>query len=555
MKKVVFSLLVLIHLALSTHAQILDENASFLSLETDSIVSIEYQLKTLKSNPEILRYRKLREAKAEDPYRPLYHFSTPEGLLNDPNGFTFWNGNYHLFYQLRGIDSDAMEWAHAYSKDLIHWKDLPMALKKDSGQIYSGQTLAEDNRVIAMYHNTDGGNYVAIGKDPLLLNMKKYAKNPVIAEGRVSGEGFQPPFDPNIWKQADGYYYSISGTCKNGKRTKEGFPVTDLFRSKDLLQWEYISLLIEDEDWVRMGLGSGDDAAVPNFHPIQTRNEKGEIMANAPQHWMFNFFSHGHGGRALIGTYDHKKTRFHPKKFYRMNYGPVYKGTLHAPSVFVDSLGRMLAIYNIRENLTTAKEVITSPSPQGWYGVMSLVRQYWLSEDEDLRIEPAGEFESLRYDHKTITKINLNTNQETVLENFSGNSLEIKAVINPLNAEKIGIEVLRSPDGEETTRIFYDPKEKTLTLDVSKGSQQKKVPERGPEVGPLELKNNELLELRIFIDRSIIEVFANKRQCLTARVYPSGKNSNTISVFANGGQAIFESLELWKMKSIWPELE
>jgi len=86
------------------------------------------------------------------------------------------------------------------------------------------------------------------------------------------------------------------------------------------------------------------------------------------------FSVHGHGGRALIGTYDHKKTRFHPKKFYRMILGPVYKHLTCTFQYIVDSLGECLAIYNIRENITRQKEVIIpSPSPQEVaYGVMSL---------------------------------------------------------------------------------------------------------------------------------------------------------------------------------------
>ncbi|WP_051254295.1 glycoside hydrolase family 32 protein [Arenibacter latericius] len=555
MGKVCFSFFIFIHVLITGHAQFNDREISEKSERIDSILTLEQQLELLVSHSEILRYRRLREEKADDPYRPLYHFSTPEGALNDPNGFTFWNGYYHLFYQLWGIGRGGMEWAHAYSKDLVHWKDLPMAIKIDSGQIYSGQALAEDNRVIAMYHNTAGGNYLAIGNDPLLLQMKKYSKKPVIAEGIVSGEGFQPPFDPNIWKQNDGYYYSISGTKKNGKLGVDGFPVTDLFRSKDLLQWEYIGLLIEDEDWVNMGLGPGNDAAVPNFHPIQTRNKTEEVINNEQEYWMFNFFSHGHGGRALIGVYDSKKVRFHPKKFYQMNFGPVYKGTLHAPSAFVDSIGRLIVIYNIRESLTTAREAISSQSGKLWYGIMSLVRHYWLSEDGNLRMEPVGDYQSLRYDHKKITNINLNKDEEIVLENFSGNSLEIRAVINPMQAERVGIEVLRSPDGVETTLIIYDPKEKTITLDVSHGSNHDKVPLREPEKGPLVLKNDELLELQIFIDRSVVEVFANKQQCLIARVYPIGKNSNTISIFSKGGKAKLQSLNAWKMKSIWEDLE
>ena len=76
---------------------------------------------------------------------------------------------------------------------------------------------------------------------------------------------------------------------------------------------------------------------------------------------------------------------------------------------------------------------------------------------------------------------------------------------------------------------------------------------RTAEIGPLDLRG-EPLRLRIFVDRSLIEAFANGRQCLTVRVYPTLEDSRGVSVFARGSGARLASLDAWQMRSIWPEL-
>ena len=74
------------------------------------------------------RFRASREAKADDPHRPIYHYVNPEGRLNDPNGLCFWQGRWHLFYQAYPPEDPRQHWGHAVSDDLIHWRDLPLAI-------------------------------------------------------------------------------------------------------------------------------------------------------------------------------------------------------------------------------------------------------------------------------------------------------------------------------------------------------------------------------------------------------------------------------------------
>lgn len=513
-------------------------------------MTMEEQLEAVKKNPEVIRFQKMREAKANDPYRPIYHFSTPEGLLNDPNGFCYWNGNYHMFYQLQAAGTGTMQWGHAYSPDLVHWQDLPFAIRQEdgSGRIFSGQVLVEKDRTIAMFHDTSFGNCIALANDPLLLAFTKTGVNKH-GSGKFAGKGFQRLFDPCIWKGKDGMYYSVSGVCKNGGRTKDGFPVADLFRSEDLKNWEYLGTLLNDDDWTRLGLGAGDDSAVPNFQPIAHRDG-----SPSGKH-MYLWFSHGKGAHAMVGTYDEDNHHFSPESYHRMTFGPVYKGTLHAPSAMVDEKGRFLATFNIRENMQPVGPALNAKTPDIWYGIMSLARHFWLNDNKELCVEPAGNLESLRFNHQHIGEMELREDKETVLEQVKGNAIEIRAIIQPGDAETVGLKVLRSPDGNEYTTIqLHTKKDKDgfckLELDVSQGSKRQGVPERSSEIGTLKLQDGENLDLRIFVDRSVIEVYANDRQSLTARVYPGGKQSQTVAIFSKGGKAKLISLDAWKMKTI-----
>jgi sucrose-6-phosphate hydrolase SacC (GH32 family) len=153
-------------------------------------------------------------------------------------------------------------------------------------------------------------------------------------------------------------------------------------------------------------------------------------------------------------------------------------------------------------------------------------------------------------------------NSEVALEQVRGQAIEIEAVIDPGEAREVGLTVLRSPDGAEQTRIsWFAPllgsraNPGWLQIDSSRSSLADDVHGRPPEQGPLDIAADEPLHLRIFIDRSIVEVFANEVQCLTLRVYPSRADSAGVSLFARGGAAQLRSLRAWQMRSVWPELK
>ena len=134
-----------------------------------------------------------------------------------------------------------------------------------------------------------------------------------------------------------------------------------------------------------------------------------------------------------------------------------------------------------------------------------------------------------------------------------------------MEATEVGVQVLSSPDQAERTGVLYVPAEGTLKIDVSRSTLNEAIQyphyrdaggnERLPESerfvdaqrAPFTLKDNETLQLRIYVDKSVVEVFANGRQCITQRVYPTRADSIGVRLLSLGGQAHFRSIQAWEM--------
>lgn len=516
----------------------------------------------IKNNPLLKRFADSRMKQSTDRYRPLYHFVSPESTLNDPNGLCYWQGNWHMFYQAYPPEDKRQHWGHAISKDLIHWKDLPYAIYPGPERaVFSGSTFVEENRVIAMYHGTEVGNMVAISEDPLLLNWEKVTGKAVIP--LRSPTGFPLPysvFDPSIWKK-EGVYYSLSaGRAPNGPGGRQ-VAVSSLFRSKDLANWEYLHDFVEHDRFTLIG----DDYACPYFWPIGDR-------------YIMPFFSHMSGGQYLLGDYDIKRDKFVVTNGGKFNFGPATPSGVHAPSAAPDGKGGVIVIFNMNPGKPTGE----------WNQIMTLPRRLTLVGKDDLRQDPAGDIESLRYDRQEVKSMVLPANKEIVFENIKGDAMEINMEIDSKDVPMLELNVLRSANKEEFTRIVFmenrgmSPgrdyqfgviaplrtdrpttsatqatpsttvlRESLITIESSYSSLHPDVRPRGPETGSFILERNETLKLRVFIDKSVIEVFVNGKQALATRVYPSREDAIGVSLRSQGKASELKSLEAWQMKSIY----
>ena len=493
----------------------------------DTLAEQEEQLKT---NPLVLRFAESRKKMADDPWRPIYHYVNPEGRLNDPNGLCFWRGRWHLFYQAYPPEDPRQHWGHAVSDDLVHWRDLPLAIYPNPERCcFSGSAMVEKDRVIAMYHGTTVGNMVAVSSDPLLLNWKKVTGKAVVPN--INPDGSKPPynvFDPCIWKK-DGIYYSLSaGTLPHGpggKRVRANF----LLRSKDLAKWEYLHPFVENDRYSLVG----DDGACPYFWPIGDKH----ILLH---------FSHMSGGKYLLGDYDTKRDKFVVTDGGDFNFAAAWPGGVHAPSAAPDGKGGVIAIFNMN----------AAKPHKGWNQIMTLPRRLTLGDDGKLATEPAGDIESLRGEHKHIGTTTLPANKEIVLDGVDGKSLEIIAEIDVKSSPMVEMNVLRGPNKEEFTRIaFYKYRgyrgKSLITIDTSYSSLLPDVGSRAPETAIVDIARDETLKLRVFVDRSVVEVFVNGKQCLAVRAYPGREDSSGVSLRSQGQEATLKSLDAWRMKNIY----
>jgi beta-fructofuranosidase len=500
--------------------------------------TLEEQEAQLKTNPLLQRFNESRKAISGDPHRPIYHYVNPEGSLNDPNGLCFWQGRWHLFYQAYPPEDPRQHWGHAISDDLIHWRDLPIAIYPNPERCcFSGATMVEEDRVIAMYHGTVVGNMVAVSSDPLLLNWEKVTGKAVIPSTNPDGSPLPyRVFDPCIWKKGD-FYYSLSGGTlphgPGGKPIRANF----LLRSADLATWEYLHPFVEDDQFTLVG----DDGACPYFWPIGDRH-------------ILPFFSHMSGGQYLLGDYDKARDKFVVTAGAKFNFGAAGPSGVHAPSATPDGEGGLIIIFNMNPGKPT----------KGWNQIMTLPRRLTLLSKDELGIEPTGDIESLRYNHQQVGARTLPANQEVVLDGIEGNAMELNVEIAPTDAPMVELNVLRSPNKEEVTRIAFfknrgfrrratgqEGQESLLTIDSSYSSVSPDVRSRAPETGPVFVAPDEPLKLRVFIDKSVVEVFANGRQCVAMRVYPGREDSIGVSLRSQGQDSKLSAFNAWQMRNIY----
>ena len=510
--------------------------------------NLKEQEAKLKSNPLLLRFQESRRRLSADKYRPIYHFVSPESTMNDPNGLSFWQGNWHLFYQAYPPEDRRQHWGHAVSKDLIHWKDLPYAIYPNPERaVFSGGTFVEHDRVIAMYHGTEVGNMVAVSKDPLLLNWEKISGKAVIP--LRSQTGFPLPysvFDPSVWKH-NGTYYSLSaGRAPKGPGGSY-IAVSALFRSKDLANWEYMHEFVEGDRFTLIG----DDYACPYFWQIGNR-------------YIMPFFSHMSGGQYLLGDYDTTRQKFIVTQAGRFNFGAATPSGVHAPSATPDGKGGVIIIFNMNPGKPTGE----------WNQIMSLPRRLTLGDNAHLFQEPAGDIESLRYNRQEVKPMIIPANKEVVLPNIKGDAMEINMEVDAKNASMFELAILRSPDKEEFTRIVFfkdrgfhqgRPYEiprpsdfrfqhnSLISIESSNSSLHPDVRTRAAETASFQLNPDENLKLRVFIDKSVVEVFVNGKQALAVRVYPSRKDAVGVSLRSQGQTSELKLFEAWQMKSIYEE--
>lgn len=454
--------------------------------------------------------RQHRRRLLDDPLRPVWHLTIPEGrgMPFDPNGAIFWNGQYHLWYIYQA--EFGHHWAHVSSLDLLHWRwrrnDLAGRPGDAESGIFSGNCfLAANGEAVICYHGVgSGGNCVAVSTDPELDHWIKPESNPVAVPG----------WDPHAWFQ-DGVYYQISG----------GNPPI-LYRGDSYEEWEKVGEFLAHD---MPDVDDFEDVSCPDFFPMEDK-------------WVLVCISHPRGCRYYIGDWDGKQ--FTPDVHRRMNWPG---GTYFAPETLLDDRGRRILWAWVLDRRSGATS-----------GTMSMPRVLRLAEDKrSLLIEPPEEIERLRFNPKSVGPFTVAAGQSVPLEGIRGDCLELRLTIAPGSARRFGVRVRCSKDGREWTPVVVDRDKGILQVDVRPSSLDKPTyqefvmrnpnPEVETQDAPFALEDGEKLQLRVFLDHAMLEAFANGRQCITQVIYPTLDDALGIQVFCDDGSIQVEAVEAWEL--------
>ncbi|MCY3969671.1 MAG: glycoside hydrolase family 32 protein [Acidobacteria bacterium] len=454
--------------------------------------------------------RELRERILSDPARPGYHFVVPEGVAMpfDPNGAIYWKGRYHLFYifQDTRLGKRSDHWGHMSSSDLFHWRHHPTDLLEG---MYSGNCFLNREGVPTIcYHQHGVGNAMAVALDDDLNEWKKLG---TITPGTQEGDehhGKYRSWDPFGWLEGDTCYAIFGGQRPAVAKA----PVLDG-------EWRYAGDLFAHGV---EGVSLDEDVSCPDLFELSGKH-------------VLLCISHRLGCRYYVGEW--RGEQFHPEAHARMSW---VDNSFFAPESLLDDRGRRIMwAWILDEPLFGAR------TKHGWSGTLSLPRVLSLGDDGLLRMDVPEEIEALRYGGVQIGPLTVESGTEVALDGVAGNSIELQVEMESAEASRFGVKVRASPDGEEETSILYDAEEKLLKVDTRRSG-----PDDTPqavEAAPFELKPGKRLKLRVFVDKSVVEVFANSRQAIARRIYPSRRDSIGVRVFSAGGDTRVHSLKAWKI--------
>jgi beta-fructofuranosidase len=456
---------------------------------------------------------------ASDPLRPQYHLLPARNWMNDPNGPIFFRGRYHMFHQYnpQGAIWGNMNWAHATSPDMFHWQHEPIALSPtpggpDQDGVFSGSAVLDNGTPTLIYTGVapptandatlrDGSHTwretqcLATAQDQDLRTWKKLP-TPVIAAPPPGLEvtGFR---DPALWREGDNWMLILG----SGIRGKGGTIL--IYSSRDLRHWTYLHPLLE-------GTFSGKDST----NPVDTGD-----MWECP-----DFFPIGNKHVLLISTMGKVRWKvgtYANQKFTPEKEGIVDWGNYYAAKTMLDRNGRRILWGWITEARPDADLL-----KAGWAGAMSLPRVLSLSSDNQLQTSVAPEANMLHA--KLIVE-----NQTT----HTSEAIQIRDLAAELDLR------VQSLTGDFRFHLYSEAGD-FASLDCTDKGQTLRVNEL---TCPLPTKHDADFRFHIFLDGSVMEVFIDDLNAMTARVYniPSGPLRLRLE-----GDARVLSLSAWQITPI-----
>ncbi|OBT45074.1 hypothetical protein VE00_05173 [Pseudogymnoascus sp. WSF 3629] len=524
-------------------------------------------------------------------YRPSYHFIAPHSWMNDPCGAAYIPEikEYILCYQWHPgtVEPGNSAWGMARSKDLITWVDCFPPLRNgapgsyDPHGVFSGSLVSRvvnNRRVVYLFYTSISAlpihwskPYIAGCESQSLAcstdfghSWHRYQENPVLSEPRHGAftTGWRDPFVstwPSLSALRDVHPSTNYMLLSSGERGRG--PELVLYESGDLLSWTELCVLFDAPSETPISHHASSLHIGKNFEcgSFFTLNGKEYIITAVEENssryvlWMCG---------ALSLTPNGKPT------FTPLSHGAVDHGIYYGPHVFRGAKNEVMLSGWADEDLDASPALKTT---QGWSGCLTLPRELftltrpltpadpetvdthlWTRDEElgtmtTLGVRPARQLRGLRSGSMIYSL--------EALRHLRSKAYEIEARFRGLAGnELLTFNVRQSPNDEEVTRIVFSLAANSVSVDRSKSSLLHG--RLTPDSGPFKLQDGEDLHVRVFVDNSIIEVYANGRFALSTRVYPSRPDSLGASCAFEGldSQTAGVWMQVWEgLVGAWPE--
>ena len=481
-------------------------------------------------------------SKYDQPFRPQVHFSPRENWTNDPNGLVYFHGEYHLFYQYNpfGDQWGHMSWGHAVSRDLLHWEELAVAIPEQDGvMIFTGSVVIDHSNtsglclpgvacMVAVYTGhgkTSEGvrqtQNIAYSHDDG-RTWTKFKGNPVLD---LHMEDFR---DPNVTWDEERHQWLMAVALPKEHKVR-------FYSSKDLKQWTVMS------DFGPAANVAGDWEC-PTLVRVPGAKEKDREMwalkvglnPGAPQG--------GSGEQYFLGGFDGRKFTASTESGAQglTNYG---KDDYCAISFNGLAKGERPVLLGWMSNWQYAAKLPTSP----WRGQMSLPRRLSVVHDGvglALKQEPVTM--GLRGKSSLIPSRSEHMGGVALLATTEA-PYELAVQFQAASELVFGLRLYS--DDQHWTEVGFDREKKEFFIDRTKSGMV--VAPDFPARTSAPLKEGRGYDVRLIVDRSSVEAFAQGGTiAMTNLIYPGSQN-NRIETFSGSGKPVIVKGQIWKLRSIW----
>lgn len=342
-------------------------------------------MKTVDKANQIIQTEK---GKVNPIFKPQAHLTPETGWMNDPNGFIYFRGEYHLFYQFNPYESvwGPMHWGHAKSKDLVNWEHLPVALAPDKDYdkdgCFSGSAIVKDDVLWLMYtghiNNEDGTvsqvQNMAFSTDG--IHFEKIEQNPVATADGLPEEVIANDFrDPKIFEK-DGHYYSVVAT-----KHKDNVGCIVLLSSPNLTDWTFESIFLKGE------ANQGFVWECPDYFEVDGQ----EYLIISPMRYQKdgNDFININSNIFVTGHVDWDKKVFVADSFKEIDHGHDF----YAAQTTEGPEGERVMIAWMH---TWGRKLVTNDLGHKWYGQMTLPRILKKTENGLHQVLPTSVLEAFK---------------------------------------------------------------------------------------------------------------------------------------------------------------